>query len=226
MLIEEITRTQVDEGVKDWIAKAAMATALLLNPSAQAEPKQPLTTQTKTLSKPLINQLLLLKADTPAQREALLKNMAINAGIKGNELAALMAQASHETGGFNFLRELGGPKRFARYEKGNKARALGNTRPGDGTNFRGGGFLQITGRYNYSKIGKQLGIDLERNPALIEKPGIAAATALIYWQDRVKPKVQDFKNVERVTKHINPAQKHSERRKAEFKKYSQQIKKK
>lgn len=221
MLIEEVVHNEISEGVKDWIAQAFLAASLLSSPQAAAQQKSK-TSLALTKQAPL-KDLMAMTAQTPAEREQLLKKIALTSGIRGNELAALMAQASHETGGFKFLREIGDAKQFNKYESGRKAKILGNTELGDGTRFRGGGFLHITGRYNYRWIGKILGIDLEKNPALIEKPGIAAAASLVYWQDRVKPKVKDFKNIEKVTKQINPALKHASRRKAEFKKYSKTL---
>jgi putative chitinase len=58
---------------------------------------------------------------------------------------------------------------------------LGNTQPGDGVKFKGRGIFQITGRSNYTAIGKQLGIDLVDNPALAATPQVAVETACIYW---------------------------------------------
>jgi putative chitinase len=63
-----------------------------------------------------------------------------------------------------------------------KARQLGNTEPGDGFRFRGGGFLQTTGRDNYRKIGKRIGEDLENHPELIENPLISLKAACAEWQ--------------------------------------------
>lgn len=51
-----------------------------------------------------------------------------------------------------------------------KAKELGNTRPGDGYRFRGGGDLQLTGGANYKRIGELTGFDLYDNPELLDDP--------------------------------------------------------
>jgi putative chitinase len=53
------------------------------------------------------------------------------------------------------------------------AKNLGNTQDGDGARYKGRGYVQLTGRFNYARIGKQLGVDLEGNPDL----GCDGATA-------------------------------------------------
>ena len=45
-------------------------------------------------------------------------------------------------------------------------KTLGNTQPGDGVRFKGRGFVQITGRRNYTDWSKRLGVDLIGKPAL------------------------------------------------------------
>src|SRR5690606_29620171 len=45
-------------------------------------------------------------------------------------------------------------------------KTLGNTHPGDGKRFKGRGFVQITGRRNYTDWAKRLGVDLVGKPAL------------------------------------------------------------
>ena len=62
-----------------------------------------------------------------------------------------------------------------------KAKALGNTEPGDGWRYRGGGFLQTTGRENYRSLGKLIEVDLEANPELIEDPLISLKAACAEW---------------------------------------------
>lgn len=64
-------------------------------------------------------------------------------------------------------------------------RNLGNSEPGDGWNFHGRGYVQLTGRANYAKAGEALGLDLVNNPDLAADRGNAAKIAVHYWQERV-----------------------------------------
>lgn len=61
---------------------------------------------------------------------------------------------------------------------------LGNTEQGDGWRYRGRGLVQLTGRSNYRKYGKMIGVDLESNPDLASDPNIAAQVADAYLQER------------------------------------------
>jgi peptidoglycan L-alanyl-D-glutamate endopeptidase CwlK len=61
---------------------------------------------------------------------------------------------------------------------------LGNTGPPDGANFRGRGFVQLTGRANYLRYGKELGLDLIANPALANDGQIAAKLLARFLADR------------------------------------------
>lgn len=54
------------------------------------------------------------------------------------------------------------------------AHELGNTQPGDGALFHGRGLVQVTGRGNYSRIGKLIGADLVGKPDLAKDPKVAA----------------------------------------------------
>jgi putative chitinase len=53
-------------------------------------------------------------------------------------------------------------------------RDLGNTELGDGARYKGRGFVQLAGRANYNRFGKELGVDLESQPELANEPKIAA----------------------------------------------------
>lgn len=60
---------------------------------------------------------------------------------------------------------------------------LGNIQPGDGVRFKGRGYIQITGRANYTRIGQELGIPCVANPDLLEKMPQRWTTAGYYWKN-------------------------------------------
>jgi putative chitinase len=51
---------------------------------------------------------------------------------------------------------------------------LGNKGPPDGAKFKGRGFVQLTGRANYTRFGPLVNVDLVGNPELANDPMIAA----------------------------------------------------
>ncbi len=63
-------------------------------------------------------------------------------------------------------------------------RSLGNTQAGDGARFKGRGFIQLTGRDNYTRYGKVLGIDLVGNPDWANSPEVAALLLATFLSDR------------------------------------------
>jgi hypothetical protein len=54
------------------------------------------------------------------------------------------------------------------------AKRLGNTQPGDGAKYCGRGFVQLTGRRNYSDMAEHTGADLANHSELALRPDIAA----------------------------------------------------
>ncbi len=67
-----------------------------------------------------------------------------------------------------------------------KGKGLGNTQAGDGGKYIGRGYIQLTGRANYSKYGTMVGQDLLGNPSLLSNPAIAAEVSVKYMLDRCK----------------------------------------
>jgi len=61
---------------------------------------------------------------------------------------------------------------------------LGNQGAPDGRSFRGRGYVQLTGRYNYQKYGKRIGEPLVKNPDLASDPTIAADLLAAFLGDR------------------------------------------
>jgi len=108
-------------------------------------------------------------------------------------LTNIKAQVNAETG-FSIMTEKGIGKSadgidhyFDKYEPGTvSGKNLGNTQPGDGENFKGRGFIQLTGRSNYKRIGDMIGVDLENNPTLLAtNEEIAAKATLAYLKTTV-----------------------------------------
>lgn len=140
--------------------------------------------------------------------ESTLRNFALKAGIKGKELAQFLAQCAHETANYATLVEFGTSDEFLKkYDKQfnpDKAKELGNTMSGDGQRFKGRGFIQLTGRWNYTQAGQALGLPLDNKPELLEKPEIAAKASVWFWKNRVQPNVKNFTDTRTVTRYINP----------------------
>jgi peptidoglycan L-alanyl-D-glutamate endopeptidase CwlK len=61
---------------------------------------------------------------------------------------------------------------------------LGNTGPPDGATFRGRGFIQLTGRANYTQYGAEIGQDLVGSPDLANDPSVAAELLACFLKDR------------------------------------------
>lgn len=112
-------------------------------------------------------------------------------------ITAFLAQILHETGGFQFMRELASGQAY----EGRKD--LGNTQPGDGPKFKGRGFIQLTGRANYEKAGKDLKLDLVGNPDLAARPDIAARTAVWFWTQKKLNARADAGDFLGITRAIN-----------------------
>lgn len=88
------------------------------------------------------------------------------------KLAYILATAHHETGAFKWMQEIWGPTAAQKRYEGRKD--LGNTQKGDGEKFMGRGFVQLTGRRNYADWAKRTGLDLLKEPQLVEAYPVAA----------------------------------------------------
>lgn len=83
------------------------------------------------------------------------------------------------------------------------ARDLGNTQPGDGFRYRGGGIFQTTGRYNYRIMGKLCGIDFEGHPEWVLSAEHALKPALGEWDRGKLNNYADRNDILSVSRVIN-----------------------
>ena len=131
-------------------------------------------------------------------------------------IAAFIAQIGHESGQLRYVKEIWGPtKAQVRYE----GRAdLGNSQPGDGSKFRGRGLIQITGRANYMACGEGLGLDLIKQPELLEKPQHACMSAAWFWATNGLNTLADVGDITKISRRINGGSNGLQDRLAFFKK--------
>jgi putative chitinase len=148
------------------------------------------------------------------------------------QMAAFLAQAAHETGGFSSFREnmmytnlLRLKEVFPKYfpttkiavKYAGKPSAIGNRvyanrmgngdeASGDGYKYRGGGIFQTTGRDAYKNLSLHLYQDekvLLDNPDMITTPNIAVQSALHYWKENNLNSFADKGDFKNLTKRIN-----------------------
>ena len=111
--------------------------------------------------------------------------------------AAFLAQCAHESSELLYMRELASGNAY-------EGRAdLGNTQAGDGPRFKGGGLIEITGRYNYQHCGAAIGIDLVNHPELIEEPVNACMASAWWWQTHGLNELADTNSFGTITHKIN-----------------------
>jgi putative chitinase len=164
-----------------------------------------------------------------------------------HERAMFLAQLNFESAGFLKLREslkYSGkrlrqvfPKRFHGDEDAESVAARGpagiaerlygdrsdNTESGDGLRFIGRGYIQLTGRGNYTDAGRALSLDLVNNPELAADPGIAVLIALWYWRSRDIGPPARAADVTRVTFLINGGGIGLPERRALFRHYAKRL---
>jgi putative chitinase len=152
----------------------------------------------------------------------------INTGLR---LAHFLAQAGHESGGFRVTQEnlnysvkgLRGifkkyfptdelatayakkPQKIANKVYANRM-GNGDEASGDGYAFRGRGYIQLTGRDNYTAFGKSIGVDIPANPDLVGSQ-YALASAAWFWQKNKLNELADTGAgddiVTKITKRVN-----------------------
>jgi putative chitinase len=146
-------------------------------------------------------------------------------------VAHFLAQCGHESGGFRVTQEnlnysakgLNGifrkyfpteasavpyarqPQKIANKVYANRM-ANGSEASGDGFKFRGRGYIQLTGRDNYTQFGKAIGVDIPNNPDLVASK-YALASAAWFWSKNGLNRLADAgasdTAVTSITKRVN-----------------------
>jgi len=114
--------------------------------------------------------------------------------------AMFLAQTAHESDGFQTTQEYGSGKIYEGRQD------LGNDHAGDGMKYKGRGLLQITGRFNYQKVGEALGVDFVNTPELLQLPGWACKSAGWFWAVHKLNELADKGRFTDITKVINGGQ--------------------
>jgi putative chitinase len=146
-----------------------------------------------------------------------------------NRVAGFIAQTSHESAGYSVLTEnlnysaAALDKIFGKYFKraGRDASEYhrqpekianviyanrmdnGDTNSGDGWRFRGGGILQLTGRYNYTQFANAEGMLPEEATNFVRTPIGALASACWFWDENNINRYCDAQDILTMTKRIN-----------------------
>ena len=111
--------------------------------------------------------------------------------------AAFISQVAEESDRFHTFEE------YADGSEYEGSTGLGNTQPGDGPRYKGRGAIQVTGRYNYTQMSKDLGVDFVDHPELAAEPQYAFKTALWYWSTHNGNAVADTGDIVRITEMVN-----------------------
>ena len=145
-----------------------------------------------------------------SNNEMALQKTAYSSGLRGPELAQFLAQMKHESWNFERLKEKPQPgvkdyynKKYDIRYSPKTAKILGNKHPGDGQKYHGRGFIQLTGKDNYTKCGAAIGKDLDMDPDFLTTPEGALKSALWFWNAHNLSSLADTDDVLHMTKKIN-----------------------
>lgn len=111
---------------------------------------------------------LAIRASARESVPLILRECEASGVTQQGQIAYILATAQHESHLGGLMVELASGNQYE------NRRDLGNTRPGEGSRFKGRGFVQITGRRNYTDWSKRLGIDLVAHPEKAAEFEIAA----------------------------------------------------
>lgn len=147
-------------------------------------------------------------------------------GISKAMTAHFFGNIDHESGGFRIVRENMNysasrllqvfPKYFTKetaMKYANKPELIGNrvyggrmgNAPDEGYKFRGRGFLQLTGKNNYTRLGNYLGVDLINNPDLVASDYPLESAIFFFQSNKLFSLVDDISelSIQKVRRRVN-----------------------
>lgn len=141
--------------------------------------------------------LQTLKRCFPYAKDMYLQPL-LNINITNKLRAAhFLGQLAHESDEFKTVQEYASGKAYeGRVD-------LGNTVPGDGTKYKGRGYIQLTGRANYAAAGKALNMDLIKDPSQLLDPMKAMAVSQWFWNTHNLDVYADKDDLKKITRIIN-----------------------
>lgn len=94
------------------------------------------------------------------------------------------------------------PQRIANRVYANRM-GNGSEASNDGWHYRGRGFIQLTGKSNYTELSESVGVDYIKNPNLLINEADSMIAACWFWTKNGLNKLSDLGDVTSVTKRIN-----------------------
>ena len=226
---------KTEAAVKEWQAKNGLTPDGIVGPATWAKIMGG-SVPTHTSSAPIVSsgpvKLEKLKGHIPDAVIAMIPDTAakfqINTPLR---LAHFLAQCGHESGGFRATQEnlnysakgLNGifkkyfptlesalpyerkPEKIANKVYANRM-ANGTEASGDGYKFRGRGYIQLTGKDNYTQFGTAIGENITSNPDVVSGK-YALLSAAWFWSKNGLNKLADVgasdSAVTSITKRVN-----------------------
>lgn len=138
-----------------------------------------------------------------------------------------LSQVFHESGALRYVEEL------ASGEKYEGRKDLGNTQKGDGVRYKGRGYIQLTGRGNYTKFNACdfCTEDVVANPEKVAEFPLNQVASMWFWQNNGLNEIADRddgvrngeKIVEQITKKVNGGYNHLEERKLFYRRFKKEF---
>jgi len=116
-----------------------------------------------------------------------------------------ISQVSHESGAGLYTTELGKKVYFEKYEpETEKGNELGNVDDGDGYKYRGAGYIQLTGKYNYEAFAEEMDDDEIMQGADYVAENYAWASAGFWWDNNnMNALVNSGASVDKISTRVN-----------------------